>query len=174
MNTPNFPRAQQGIALIVVLILLLVMSLLAIVSLRSTLMEERMTANMADRSLSFQAAEAALRQGEQLAATKPAVPVSGCSNGVCQIPAATDAPRWKDTTVWANARSVDVDLGGQTAVSKYIVELVATNVVSEGDCLDKEDPNSVCSGLESRYRVTALSEASGRSTVMLQTNYAVP
>ena len=174
MRTPNLPRAQQGIALIVVLILLLVMSLLAIVSLRSTLMEERMSANMADRSLSFQAAEAALRQGEQTAAMHPGLPANGCAAGLCAMPAPTDAPRWKDPAIWAAARTVDVDLGGKTAQSKYIVELVATNVPSVQQCLDSQDVNARCAGNESRYRITALSSADGRATVMLQSNYAVP
>ena len=63
---------------------------------------------------------------------------------------------------------------GETSVgAKYIVELLATNVPSEGQCVS-EDPNEECTGLETRYRVTALSEADGRSSVMLQSNYAVP
>ena len=73
------PSAQRGVALAVVLILLVVMSLLALAGLRGTLMEERMTSNMKDRSLSFQSAEAALREGESVAAGKP-VPTAGtCS-----------------------------------------------------------------------------------------------
>ena len=167
-------NGQRGIALIVVLILLLVMSMLAIVSLRSTLMEERMSANMADRSSSFQAAEAALRQGEQLAAQKPALPASGCLNGLCAIPLATDASRWKSgSAAWSGARTVDIDMGAQSVGAKYIVEVLATNVESPGQCIS-QDPNDKCTGFESRYRITALSEATDRSSVMLQTNYAVP
>ena len=172
---PSIPsrNGERGIALVVVLILLLVMSMLALVSLRSTLMEERMSANMADRSASFQAAEAALRQGEQIASGKPGMPSSGCLNGLCAIPAPTDGPRWKDDAVWDTAKVVDIDMGETSVGAKYIVELLATNVPSEGQCVS-EDPNEECTGLETRYRVTALSEADGRSSVMLQSNYAVP
>ena len=173
---PSIPsrNGERGIALVVVLILLLVMSMLALVSLRSTLMEERMSANMADRSASFQAAEAALRQGEQLASSKPAVPGSGCLNGICAIPDPSDTPVWAPaSTAWSTAKVVDVDLGAHSVGAKYIVELLATNVPSEGQCVS-EDPNEECTGLETRYRITALSEADGRSSVMLQTNYAVP
>lgn len=167
-------NGERGIALVVVLILLLVMSMLALVSLRSTLMEERMSANMADRSASFQAAEAALRQGEQVASAKPAVPGSGCLNGLCGIPSATAAPVWKaDSTVWNTAKVVDIDMGTHSVGAKYIVELLATNVESPGQCVS-QDPNDSCTGFETRYRITALSEAEGRSSVMLQTNYAVP
>ncbi|MUV14415.1 pilus assembly PilX family protein [Noviluteimonas gilva] len=173
---PSIPsrNGERGIALVVVLILLLVMSMLALVSLRSTLMEERMSANMADRSASFQAAEAALRQGEQFASGKPPVPGSGCLNGLCAIPAPTDAPRWKTAANWNTAKVVDIDMGTHSVGAKYIVELIAVNVEAKGQCLDNQDPNATCTGTESRYRITALSEAAGRSSVMLQTNYAVP
>lgn len=58
-------RAQHGASLVVVLILLLVMTLLGLAVLRGTLQEERMSANMYDRSLAFQQAESALREGEE-------------------------------------------------------------------------------------------------------------
>ena len=53
-------RYQQGVSLLVVLILLLVMSLLGIAVLRSSAMQERMSANMVDRNEAVQAAETGL------------------------------------------------------------------------------------------------------------------
>ncbi|WP_031327456.1 PilX N-terminal domain-containing pilus assembly protein, partial [Xanthomonas phaseoli] len=64
------PLRQKGVSLVVVLILLLIMTLLGLAVLRSTVLEERMSANLVDRNLSFQAAEAALREGEALAASR--------------------------------------------------------------------------------------------------------
>ncbi|WP_024869838.1 pilus assembly PilX family protein [Pseudoxanthomonas suwonensis] len=61
----TFPRRQRGASLIIVLILLLVMTLLGLAVLRGTLLEERMSANMYDRSLAFQQAESALREAEE-------------------------------------------------------------------------------------------------------------
>src|SRR5690606_30502218 len=58
------PSRQRGASLVVVLILLLVMTLLGLAVLRGTLLEERMSANMFDRSLAFQQAESALREAE--------------------------------------------------------------------------------------------------------------
>ena len=58
-------RHQAGISLFVVLILLLVMSVLGIAVLRSSGMQERMSANMRDRGLAFQAAEIALREAQE-------------------------------------------------------------------------------------------------------------
>jgi type IV pilus assembly protein PilX len=59
------PYRQRGISLIVILLLLLVMTLIGLAVLRTTLLQERMSANLRDRSLSFQAAEAALRDAEE-------------------------------------------------------------------------------------------------------------
>ena len=59
------PKRQAGISLFIVLILLLVMSILGIAVLRSSGMQERMSANMRDRGLAFQAAETALREAQE-------------------------------------------------------------------------------------------------------------
>lgn len=73
MSPTSFrPGAQRGAALIIVLLLLLVMTLLGLASLRATLLEERMTGALFDRSLSFQTAEAALREGEAFVVTQAA------------------------------------------------------------------------------------------------------
>lgn len=77
MNPTSFHRCRQrGAALIIVLLLLLVMTLLGLASLRSTLLEERMTGAMFDRSLAFQVAESALREGEAFVVTQAAGIVS--------------------------------------------------------------------------------------------------
>ena len=88
-------RAQRGITLLVVLILLLILSVLGIAILRSSAMQERMSANMRDRSLAFQSAEAALRMGESVAQGKPTVPTTpgSCAVGLCGKPNPTAAPR---------------------------------------------------------------------------------
>ena len=57
-------RSQSGATLVVVLILLVVMTILGLAVMRTTLLEERMSANMYDRSLAFQQAESALREAE--------------------------------------------------------------------------------------------------------------
>lgn len=166
---------QRGVALVVVLLLLLVMTLLALASVRGTLLEERMSSNQFDRSLAFQAAEAALREGEIFAASKPLLPVAGCTAGVCATPVPTAPPVWLDAAVWAAAPEANVVLGGMTAKPKYIIELMADNVPATGSCTTSGDVSeSGCSGSESRYRITARSQAADRAEVLLQSNFAVP
>lgn len=72
---PSVHRSQSGASLIVVLILLVVMTILGLAVMRTTLLEERMSANMYDRSLAFQQAESALREAE--AAVRAAVQADG-------------------------------------------------------------------------------------------------
>lgn len=169
------PFRQRGVTLVVVLILLMVVTLIALASLRGTLMEERMSSNVLDRSLSFQAAEAALREGEAMAAGKPVVPAAGCVKGLCAKPVPANAPVWDDETVWDAAPEAIVQLGDKTAKPRYIVELLATDVPPKGSCTTSGDVSeTTCSGTESRYRITARSQAEGRASVMLQTIYAVP
>ena len=59
---------ERGIALVVSLILLILITILGLVAIRGTTVQQRMTANFYDRELAFQNAEAALRAGQALLA----------------------------------------------------------------------------------------------------------
>ena len=58
-------RKERGVSLVIVLVLLVATSLLGIAVLRSSAMQERMSANLRDRGIAFQAAEAALRYAQE-------------------------------------------------------------------------------------------------------------
>lgn len=169
-NQPVFPSAISGASLVVVLILLLVMTLLGLAVLRSTLLEERMTANMLDRSLSFQAAESALREGEALAQSPlVVVPGAGCSVGVCATPNAALIDRWRDPafTDWVPATA---NLGPLPAPAAYFIEFMGPAPTWPG--CDRAIPiPDLC--LAPRFRITARSTAADRAEVLLQTNFIV-
>lgn len=61
----HLPAQQQGAALVISLIMLLLMTILAISSMTNTATQERMAGNNIDKQKAFQAAEAALRDGER-------------------------------------------------------------------------------------------------------------
>lgn len=61
----QFHNRQQGAALIVGLIFLVALTLLGLASMQSTILQERMAGGSRDRSLAFQAAEAALRDAKR-------------------------------------------------------------------------------------------------------------
>lgn len=55
---------QNGSALIISLLFLLILTILGVAGIQTTSMQERMSGNMRDRNMAFQATEAALRGGE--------------------------------------------------------------------------------------------------------------
>jgi type IV pilus assembly protein PilX len=168
------PRRQNGAALVIVLILLLVMTWMGVSSMRGTAMGERMSAGIYDRSISFQAAETSLREGEALIAAKTPMPASGCNAGLCARRAAisgTDTLRWEDPAVaWREASTqLDVDNSGTTIIAdpEFIIEGMGDAPNWPG--CDREIPiNEKC--MSPRYRVTARSSEANRARVVLQSN----
>lgn len=170
---------QRGAIMVVALIFLVVMTLLILATIRGTVMQERMAANLYDRSLAFQAAEAALRAGEMLVETSPPKPTAtGCdSNGNCGKPDADEGPVWQDEANWEKAHSPDINIGDLPVPPQFLVELLADSMTEENICASTSiDPDAPCySGPEGlRYRITARSGEAGRAVVILQSIYAVP
>jgi len=187
MNAPAFPRRQRGVTLIIALILLAIMSMLAATTLRSTLMQERMSANAYDRELAFQSAEAGLRLGERQA-EKWAKTVGATASGACPArnedglyeninPPSTCIPLWENTATnyWHSAENdtgdstdgtLEFGSGSLSLSPSYIVELISVTAPCN-PATPAEDRNC------KRFRVTARSDASDdRANVMLQTIYA--
>jgi len=66
------PRIKnRGVALVVALVLLVVVTLIGLAAIRGTTMQQQMTSNFYDREIAFQSAEAALRAGESLVINDP-------------------------------------------------------------------------------------------------------
>ncbi len=155
--------------MLVSLVFLVILTLLGIAAMKTSLMQERMAGNAADRAVAFQAAERTLREAEGLLiGTSPFSFDANCTNGLCS---AGSAPAFSDDTQWGGASDV-----------------AATTVLDAA-----HDPNSVlaatprwraeaagqlkcptCSGgWAPAYRITA--RASGKSTdtrVFLQSVYS--
>lgn len=80
------PATQSGVALVICLIFLLVLTLLGITAMRTTGLEERMAGNARNGEIAFQAAEAGLREGEEwVMAINLYNPPTPCSSAPCQL-----------------------------------------------------------------------------------------
>lgn len=176
MNT--FQRNKQsGAALVIALILLTIMTLLGMSVLRSTLLDERMSAGLFDRGLAFQAAEGTLREAEAVlsAAAAGSFPANGCdANGFCaQIDrvANPNAPeRWQDSAFMGWKTTATFNPGALAgARPNYIAEAMGPAPNWAG-CEQEIPMHPNC--VTPRYRVTARSGDGGRSQVILQSNYA--
>jgi type IV pilus assembly protein PilX len=166
-------RTERGATLVVVMVLLLVMTLLGLASLRGTVLEERMSANLSDRGLAFQNAEAALREAEAVLDTFPAFPGAGCSAGLCGRPAGSATERWLDSGFagWRTAATNDPKVDAP----QFIIEEMGlasnpdtpgcSGVVSGGG-----GSQTLCETM--RFRITARSSQNNRAAVFLQTAHA--
>lgn len=185
------PGNQRGISLLIVLMLLLVTTLLGIAVLRGTLLEERMSANLYDRSLAFQAAESALRRAE---ASVQAAVMGGTSIGLdCSTPG-TSCPVLPANAYTGNEAGcslgqpdcwVDDDESTLTIAAGrpqyYIQYMGQRDSIDELGLGSSANANQYGGGggvpLESVYRVLARSNdpanGSARSIVVLQSNIAV-
>ena len=175
-------RRQRGISLVVVLILLLVVTLLGLAVLRGTLMSERMSANMYDRSLAFQAAESALREAETVVR---AAAVAGLTTGVdCTVigqecPALPAGAYTDNTTGWSDATKRQTL--ATHAPQYYIQYMGQRDSTDELDLGSSANSNQYGAGggvpLESVYRIYARSHDPSanpdRAVVVLQANVAI-
>jgi len=176
-HKPSLPnqRRQRGVALLVVLMLLLIMTLLGLASLRGALMEERMAAGTFDRGLMFQAAESALREAEaRTATTKSFQYTDSCTAGLCGRPNPTNQDAYVDRWLLANPPFVNaaaVTADGISVTPGYFIEYMGEAPNWPG--CDREVPiQAGCLG--PRYRITARAQAEGRSEVVLQSSYTSP
>lgn len=159
---------QSGMALVTGLIFMVVLTLLATVSMRNTVMEERMAGNTRDIDLAFQAAEAALRAGEQVVngATLPNFGTSGpyLSVGV------RDDNYWLLTHNWANnSIALATAPAGVAAAPSFVVEALPAVTGGSAGGTSLKFGALVDSGY---YRVTARGVGGAANTlVFLQTTY---
>lgn len=170
---------QQGAALIVVLMLLLIVTLLGLASMRGAILQERMAGATYGRSLAFQAAEAALREGETwTAANKPVAPAAGCVAGVCARNAAGTAPAWTSTSFWSTNGSYKTATDANGATSKYTVQ--DYGFAQSDECAASTGTNPLdmsappCVAEIRVYRIVARSVTPSGAEVMLQSLFRAP
>lgn len=175
-NTTIHIAQQKGSVLVVSLLILLVMTLLGVTAMNTSSLEQKIVYNFRDRQLAFQAAEAALRDGESFIqnTTLTAANFSAtCANGLCTEASAT-TPVWFDQTlnVWTTTsrhRTASYSAPEVLQQPIYIVEWLgyvfpAGATPPTGAVAGPGDPEM--------FRITAL--ATGGTTqarVMLQSTY---
>jgi len=107
MNKYTKKKQQAGVVLVISLIMLLLLTLIGVTSMQVTLLEEKMAGNSKDKSVAFEAAEAALRDAEKDIRSTRVSGLSGmtstCTNGLCYIAGDTLSDIWLDTAQVANA-----------------------------------------------------------------------
>jgi len=121
-------RTQRGATLAVTLLMLLVITLLGISTIQVTNMQEKMTANLQDKELSFRAAESALAAGETwlLAQTTVPLPKTTCSAYPCVQEEYDNLNIAGQTLSWWQGHSAPYTAGLQNILTapRYFVEFL--------------------------------------------------
>ncbi|MFK5985969.1 MAG: PilX N-terminal domain-containing pilus assembly protein [Pseudomonadota bacterium] len=139
-------KQQQGAVLFISLIFLVLLTILGLSSMRTTLLQEKMAGNFKNKSQSFQAAETALRAGEQWLSAQANIPFNGDR---------VYATITTDKTWWSS-KGIEVAMDGVSVNPRYAIERK-----------DKSDQND---GGEITHRIFAYG-LSGTSTTVLLLNY---
>lgn len=175
------PRAykqhQRGVALVVALVLLVVATLIGLAGVRGTNLQERMSANMYDRSLAFQRAESALRDAERAITANWQISILGgqdcsaTSGNLCRTVPAANA-------VWTSVGTpYNVNNDKTPGTPQYFIQFMGTGNAENTLGLDANADygnygNSYPPDNVAYYRVTARSsapnDAGDRSIVVLQ------
>ncbi|MEH6469635.1 MAG: PilX N-terminal domain-containing pilus assembly protein [Halopseudomonas sp.] len=160
---------QQGITLIICMIVLVVLTIMGLASIRDTSMEEKMAGNLKNRNTAFQAAESGLRAGEQFLEDETIVPDF---DGTAGLYGQMDDVLASMSASWAvsSARNelTDVTLNAHLASEPlYIIEQMRATAKMTDDLEVGKVQDS-----QTFYRVTTKAVGSTETTqVILQTVY---
>jgi len=115
---------QRGVVLFVSLIMLMVMTLIGVTGMQNSSMEEKMVANVRDIDLSFQAAEAALREAETSLQVAVLKEFDGSNTGLYQPVTRDSQPLWEAASTWnaGGALPYTGSLAYLSAPPQYIIE----------------------------------------------------
>lgn len=175
----SLPEKQKGIVLIMVLSLLLALTILGVSSMSTSTLETRMANNFQDRNVAFQAAEAALREGERLVESRNFDGTefsNSCNDGLCECTknncdfnGDNTKTFWEQDTVWNTSTKhmtySTINLG-VASPAKYIIEHM-------GNVCPDSNISCTLTGTEPRmFRITAIGYGSTiNAKVILQSTY---
>lgn len=170
-------RGQSGAALLVALVMLLISTLIGLASIRGTTLNEKMSSNMYDRSIAYQAAEAALLAGEAALLADPDIAID-CTDVNVECPPSPASVFTNTTAGWTTVGS-DFEVNDSLLGSKpqFYVERMgevggtdelglgnSANCSNYAGC-DESPPTAALFRITGRSGTPA---ADGRSVVALQ------
>ena len=130
-------QQQRGAVLVFCLIFLAVLTMMGVSGMESTTLEERMSGNMRDHELAFNAAESALQVGEAWLILQNTLPITSTDGSTAvwaenaMDPDAADGLYWWDHTninaAWWNANADSIANVAQVAAQPaYVIEQYRT------------------------------------------------
>jgi len=169
----NSPKQQQGAALFVALIFLLIMAVLGVSSMNDTIMQGKMSGAIQDGNVALQGAETAVRLAEQNIESMASIGEFDNTKGLYDQDSGPDPFA---AATWTGTNSIEAGtVTGQANEPRYFIELsgqVKEDDDSLGINLDTQS-HETGSGLIYAFRIVARgSGGTGSSQRIVETFYA--
>ena len=160
-------KKQSGAVLIVGLVLVLVLSIIVLSATQSTILQQKMSINMRDKDLAFQAAESALNSGESYISSSTIDGLAGIFDDTDGLYTFEVNRQLYNTVDWDNLdKRESTELHQLKNRPVYIIEELS-NIEAAGNSL--QVPKQLSGEY---YRVTSKSEGgTDASIVVLQSMY---
>lgn len=174
LQAPTIPvrLRQRGVVLVVSLLMLLVLTLIGLAATRSTTLEQRMTANQNDEAVAFEAAEAALRDGESVLSGATSPNYAGNTAGA-----------YTDSTMTVNWKTINWDPQGGATLPydggiqptpyirpSYFIVQTSVTTLSPGTSLSTDQPLGSSTDFYIYARGVGVT---GNTSVILRSVYAI-
>ncbi|HXH71465.1 MAG TPA: PilX N-terminal domain-containing pilus assembly protein [Mariprofundaceae bacterium] len=118
MDLIGVRREEKGTVLVLALVMLVVLAAMAVGAMTTSIQEQRMSMNSLDQNMAFQAAETALRVGEDylqgFAGTTPPVGTASCAAPCVATPYTTGLP-------WGTPQADQVTTGGGASFANAVI-----------------------------------------------------
>ncbi|MCI0919551.1 hypothetical protein JNA64_20520 [Pseudomonas stutzeri] len=165
------PYRERGATLLIALILLLVITVLAISSIREAALEERIVGNVRDQQAAFNGAESALREAETRLANSagPPLPATPCAATLCVLPSPPtsisflDWSWWQSNAITYQGATTDSTALGVASTPRWQSAFIGFDPADSNGTVEVTDPDLRSKGVGPYYyQVNAASQ--GRST----------
>jgi type IV pilus assembly protein PilX len=182
MMERNINRSkQQGIVLVIGLIMLTVMTLLAVTSIQSSGLQELMSNNTKDKVIAFEAAESAIRAAEAYLDAQGAINIGAFDNDESDgLLANLYDEAWSEASIdWVgiNSDAIEVDvMGGVTSMPRYVIQHIGPVVpdVDEQLNVDNSYGSAATDSIIEMFKITARGTGGSNNTVVvLEAMYGV-
>lgn len=166
-------KSQQGVVLIMSLVILMILTLIGVSSMRTSSLQERMSGNSRDYQIAFEAAELALRAGEDyIKSISTTADFNSTGNNGKFLPRTwSDSDAWRTESNWTSAKTSSVTMANVSGNPEYMIEILD----SEYGQIDDPNQGSYGSGGSATiglFRITARGYGKNPNTkVMLQSDF---
>lgn len=174
-------KQQSGAVLLVSIIMLLAITMMSIVGMKSAILQEKLSAGSMDQNIAFQAAESALRDAEVYIDTSLDANANfnaNCTRGLC-FPSTTTTSVWQSITDWQTS-NLPIVYGSKTKTSaiadvaaqpRYIIEILPDLPVTSGNS-NQIGASGGGAITNTAFRITAVGWGKRSTTpIMLQSIY---